>query len=85
MIRNAVANTMQNKNTVMFITAIIFMIGILAYFNDIAIISAFLLTILAVFLIIKNYFWNTEEQGEKLCILYRTARKSVVIMNVKKA
>ena len=55
MIRNAVANTMQNKNTVMFITAIIFMIGILAYFNDIAIISAFLLTILAVFLIIKNY------------------------------
>ena len=55
MIRNAVANTMQNKNIVMFITAIIFMFGILAYFNDIAIISAFLLTILAVFLIIKNY------------------------------
>lgn len=55
MIRNAVANTMQNKNIVMFITAIIFMIGILAYFNDIAIISASLLTILAVFLIIKNY------------------------------
>lgn len=55
MIRNAVANTMQNKNIVMFITAIIFMTGILAYFNDIAIISAFLLTILAVFLIIKNY------------------------------
>lgn len=55
MIRNAVANTMQNKNIVMFITAIIFMFGILAYFNDIAIISAFLLTIFAVFLIIKNY------------------------------
>lgn len=55
MIRNAVANTMQNKNIVMFITAIIFMTGILAYFNNIAIISAFLLTILAVFLIIKNY------------------------------
>lgn len=55
MIRNAVANTMQNKNIVMFITAIIFMTGILAYFNDIAIISAFLLTIIAVFLIIKNY------------------------------
>lgn len=55
MIRNAVANTMQNKNIVMFITAIIFMTGILVYFNDIAIISAFLLTILAVFLIIKNY------------------------------
>lgn len=55
MIRNAVANTMQNKNIVMFITAILFMTGILAYFNDIAIISAFLLTIIAVFLIIKNY------------------------------
>lgn len=55
MIRNAVANTMQNKNIVMFITAIIFMFGILAYFNDIAIISAFLLTTFAVFLIIKNY------------------------------
>ena len=55
MIRNVITNTMQNKNIVMFITAIIFMTGILAYFNDIAIISAFILTIIAVFLIIKNY------------------------------
>lgn len=69
MVKNAVNSALQNKNAVMFITALIFMSGILSYFNDNAAICAGLLTICAVILILKNYlplkyiiFW--------ICIFY---------------
>ena len=46
---------LQNKNILMFITAIIFMCGILACFNGNELFIAFLLSVLAIFFIIKNY------------------------------
>ncbi len=64
MFRNAISNFTQNKNSVMFITAIIFMSGILSYFNDNAIIISAILTTLAILSVIKNilpakylFFW----------------------------
>ena len=54
MIRNAVNNILQNKNVLMFMTAIIFMAGILCYFNDYAIIPALILSLICVILIVKN-------------------------------
>lgn len=55
MIRNAINTSLQNKNAVMFITAIIFMTGILAYFNDNAILCSAVLTVLGIIAILKNY------------------------------
>ena len=40
MINNTINTVVQNKNAVMFITALIFMAGILAYFNDNTILCA---------------------------------------------
>lgn len=48
-------NILQNKNFLMFITALIFMSGILAYFNDNAVLYAGILTALSIILIVKNY------------------------------
>ena len=48
MIKNAINTALQNKNTVMFITALIFMAGILAYFNDTSILCAAILTFLEI-------------------------------------
>ncbi len=47
-------NILQNKNILMFITALVFMTGILSYFNDNAIFCAGILTCLSIFIIIKN-------------------------------
>ena len=55
MIRNAVSNFLQNKNAVMFITALVFMAGILSYFNGNAILFAGIISILATISLIKNY------------------------------
>lgn len=55
MIKNAINTALQNKNAVMFITALIFMAGILAYFNDTSILCASILTFLAIIAILKNY------------------------------
>ncbi len=46
--------TLQNKNAVMFITSFIFMAGILSYFNNCALISAGIITLLGVFLILQK-------------------------------
>lgn len=54
MIRNAVNIALQNKNALMFITALIFMAGILAYFNDNGILCAGLLSIIAILAILKK-------------------------------
>ena len=45
----------QNKNAIMFITALLFMCGILAYFNDCGIFCAIILSFAGIFLITKNY------------------------------
>lgn len=55
MIKNAVYNILQNKNTVMFVTALVFMSGILSYFNDNAILNSAIISIIAIFAILKNY------------------------------
>lgn len=46
---------LQSKNALMFITALLFMTGILAYFNDCGILCAIIFSIASIFLIIKNY------------------------------
>lgn len=55
MIRNSISTALQNKNTIMFITALVFMVGILSFFNDNGILCAGILTLLLVFALIKNY------------------------------
>lgn len=55
MIKGAINSSLQNKNSIMFTTAIIFMCGILAYFNDNGIFCSAIITVLAIFAIIKNY------------------------------
>ena len=55
MVKNAINTALQNKNALMFIIALIFMAGILAYFNDNAILCAGILTLTAVVTILKNY------------------------------
>ena len=62
--RISINNILQNKNILMFITALIFMTGILAYFNDNAILCAAIFSTLAIFIVIKNllplkyiFFW----------------------------
>lgn len=69
MIKNAVNSALQNKNAVMFVTALVFMSGILSYFNDNAILCAGILTVIAILVILKNFlplkyilFW--------ICIFY---------------
>lgn len=55
MIKGAVNSALQNKNSIMFTTAIVFMAGILAYFNDNGIFCALIITIISLIAIIKNY------------------------------
>lgn len=56
MVKTAINSAIQNKNFLMFITALIFMSGILSYFNNNATIAAILITMCAIIAIIKNYF-----------------------------
>lgn len=55
MIKEAISNILQNKNAIMFITAIVFMCGILAYFNDNGILCSATISILAICTILKNH------------------------------
>jgi len=54
-IKNTVNTALQNKNAIMFVTALIFMAGILSFFNDNGILCAGIFTLLAIVTIIKNY------------------------------
>lgn len=54
MLRDVVNSALQNRNVVMFITAVLFMCGILAYFHDTAFLCAVIFTVLSVIFIIKN-------------------------------
>lgn len=56
MVRGTLNEIFQNKNAVMFITALIFMTGILSYFNDNAIFWGGVISVLAIIAVIKNYF-----------------------------
>lgn len=56
MIQGAFNSIFQNKNSIMFITACVFMCGILSYFNNNEIICSAIISVLAIIIIIKNYF-----------------------------
>ena len=56
MIRNAVNSVLQNKNALMFITAMLFMAGILGYFSGNTLFIAAIISILFIIIIIKNIF-----------------------------
>lgn len=55
MAREDIIKFFQNKNTIMFITAIIFMLGILSYFNNCGISSAAIVSLLALVLLLRRY------------------------------
>ena len=55
MIRNRLGSITQNKNILMFVTAIIFMAGILCCFNDNGILISAIITIVSIIFVLKNY------------------------------
>ncbi len=55
MIKNSIYNALQNKNSVMFITSLVLMMGILSFFNDNGILCAGVFSFITIFLLIKNY------------------------------
>ena len=54
MFRSYLSSILQNKNVVMFITALMFMAGILAFFSDSAILISAIFSIIIIFFILKN-------------------------------
>lgn len=56
MIRAEVIELSKNKNTIMFITAIFFMLGILSYFNNCGLISSSIITTIGILLLLKRIF-----------------------------
>ena len=55
MFENYVTSVIQNKNAIMFITALLFMSGILAYFNSLAIVTSAVVTVVLIVLGLKRY------------------------------
>lgn len=55
LLKNKILTTLQNKNTIMFIAAFVFMSGILSYFYGNAIVCASILTIISVIAILKSF------------------------------
>ncbi len=55
MIRNILNYTIQNKNFLMLMTAIIFVMGIYSYFTNLALILCFIVSFLGIIGILKNY------------------------------
>jgi len=54
MYKNYLNEIFQNKNTVMFVTTLVYILGLYAYFTKITVIFACIITFTALFLIIKN-------------------------------
>ena len=54
MARDDIISFFRNKNTIMFITAIVFMSGILSYFNNCGIAAAALISFAAIVLLLRN-------------------------------
>ncbi len=55
MFRNSITEFIQNKNVLMFVTAIFFMAGILSFFNDCFLFVALVLTLLLCILVINKW------------------------------
>lgn len=55
MIREDLADFFQSKNAIMFITTIIFMVGILSYFNNFAVQASVIITLTALVILLKKY------------------------------
>ena len=55
MLGNYINQAIQNKNGIMFITAVFFMAGILSYFQDCAVSAAVIVTVILLILNIKKY------------------------------
>lgn len=95
MIRNFLNEAVQKKFFLMFFTCVIYIVGLFAYFNDNAILSAFLLLILGVFSILKNYlspklvlfwyfmfffaFFNASFKVKNFDALYQIAPQEVTL------
>lgn len=54
MLRDFVKSAMEKKNTVMFITSLVFITGIASYFNHCEIIAGVILSLAAIFLVVKD-------------------------------
>lgn len=55
MIRAEIIELFKNKNTIMFITTIFFMLGILSYFYNCEILLSSIVTIISIFLLLKRF------------------------------
>lgn len=55
MIREALSSAVQKKFFLMFFTCVIYIAGLLAFFNSSAILISFLILVLGIFAILKNY------------------------------
>jgi len=55
MIRSFLSSAVQKKFFLMFFTCVIYIVGLFAYFTDNAVIVSFLLLILGLFAVVKNY------------------------------
>ena len=69
MIRENINFALQNKNSVMFITSLIFMAGIMSYFNDCGSIVAAILTLVGIVCILQKRI-STKYVMLWLCIFY---------------
>lgn len=95
MFRNILNSAVQKKFFLMFFTSVIYIVGLFAYFADKALIVAFLLFVLGVFAILKNYlspklvlfwyfmfffgFFNTSLRIKNTDALYQIAPQNAVI------
>ena len=55
MLKETISETIQNKNVLMFVTAIFFMSGILAFFNNCILQISAIVTVFLILLVLKKY------------------------------
>lgn len=55
MIREVLGSAVQKKFYLMFFTCVIYILGLVAYFNELAIPLAFFITVVGIFVVLKNY------------------------------
>lgn len=95
MIRKILSSAIQKKFFLMFFTSVIYIVGLCAYFADSVVLVAFLVTVLGVFAIAKNYlspklvlfwyfmfffgFFNASLRIKNSDILYQIAPQSATI------
>lgn len=95
MFRNILNSAVQKKFFLMFFTSVIYIVGLFAYFADKALLISFLLLVLGLFAILKNYlspklvlfwyfmfffgFFNTSLRIKNTDTLYQIAPQNAVI------